>query len=64
MVLPYGKGPHSPPTPSPNQCGRGVLDVLSRVGTTTSELSKPPVGLKYYLHWYVVVLTHELNQVY
>ena len=48
MGLPSGRGPHSTPTPSPNQCGRGVLAVLSRVGTTTSELSKPPVGLKYY----------------
>ena len=64
MGIPSGRVPYSPPTTSPNQCRRGVVDVLSRVGTTTSELSKPPVGLKYYLHWYVVVLTHELNQVY
>ena len=48
MGLTSGRGPHSLPTNSPNQCGRGVLAILSRVGTTTSELSNPPVGLKYY----------------
>ena len=48
MGLTAGRGPHSPPTTSPNQCGVCVLAVLSCVGTTTSALSKPPVSLGEY----------------
>ena len=48
MGLTSGRGPHSPPTTSPNQCGVCVLAVLSRVGTTTSSLSNPPVDLGEY----------------
>ena len=48
MGLTAGIGPHSPSTTSPNQCGRGVVDVLSRVGTTTSAPSTPTVFLKDY----------------
>ena len=43
MGLPAGIGMHSPPKPSPNQYGRGVVSVLSRVINIASELSTPPV---------------------
>ena len=46
--LPVGRGSYSTPTPSPNQYGRSVVDIMLRVGTTTSELITPPVGLGAY----------------
>ena len=48
MGIPAGRGPSSPPKLSPNKCGRGVVAVMSHVGTTTSALSNPHVGLGYY----------------
>ena len=48
MCLTDGNGARSPPTPSPNQYRRVVVSVLSRVGTTTSELTMPPLGIGVY----------------
>ena len=41
-----GIGTHISPTPSPNHNWRSVVAALSRVGTTTSGLSTPTVGLR------------------
>ena len=46
MGLPFGIGPRIPPTPSSNQYRKGMVDVLLRIGTSTSELNTPHVGLR------------------
>ena len=46
MSLTAGIGTHIPPSPSPNQSGRGVVVALMHVGTNVSGLSIPPVIMK------------------